>query len=59
MKPDDWDEEAPPKIEDPNAVKPEGWMDDGPEYVPDPDATVPEDWYGMRIWLDLGLTMRL
>lgn len=47
MKPDDWDEDAPKKIEDPDAVKPEGWLDDGPEFIPDPDATIPEDWYDL------------
>ena len=44
MKPDDWDEDAPPKIADPDAAKPDGWLDNGPELIPDPDATPPEDW---------------
>ena len=46
MKPDEWDDDAPPKIPDPNAVKPDGWMDDGPEFIADPDAMTPDDWYG-------------
>lgn len=38
------DEDAPAKIEDPDAVKPEGWLDDEPEFVPDSNAEKPEDW---------------
>ncbi len=39
------DEDAPAKIDDPDAMKPEGWLDDEPEFVPDPNAEKPEDWY--------------
>lgn len=38
------DEEAPAKIEDPDALKPEGWLDDEHEFVSDPSAEKPEDW---------------
>lgn len=38
------DEDAPAKIEDPDAMKPEGWLDDEAEFVPDPNAEKPEDW---------------
>lgn len=38
------DEDAPAKIEDPDAVKPEGWLDDELEFVADPNAEKPEDW---------------
>lgn len=38
------DEDAPAKIEDPDALKPEGWLDDEAEFVPDPNAEKPEDW---------------
>lgn len=38
------DEDAPAKIEDPDAIKPEGWLDDEPEFVSDPNAEKPEDW---------------
>jgi hypothetical protein len=36
VKPDDWDEDAPQKIEDSEAEKPEGWLDDEPAEVVDP-----------------------
>ena len=36
MKPDDWDEDAPQKIEDAEAEKPEGWLDDEPAEIVDP-----------------------
>ena len=38
QKPDDWDEEAPPKIVDASAVMPAGWLEDEPEMVADPEA---------------------
>lgn len=38
------DEDAPAKIEDPDALKPEGWLHDEKEFVPDPNAEKPEDW---------------
>ena len=38
------DEEAPAKIQDPDALKPEGWLDEEPEFVSDPSAEKPEDW---------------
>lgn len=38
------DEEAPAKIDDPDALKPEGWLDEEPEFVSDPNAEKPEDW---------------
>lgn len=38
------DEDAPAKIEDPDALKPEGWLDDEAEFVSDPSAEKPEDW---------------
>lgn len=38
------DDDAPAKIEDPDALKPEGWQDDEAEFVPDPNAEKPEDW---------------
>lgn len=37
-------EDEPPNIEDPDAVKPEDWLDDESEYIPDPNAKKPEDW---------------
>ncbi|GMM33752.1 calnexin [Saccharomycopsis crataegensis] len=43
-KPEDWDENAPRRIPDPEAVKPEDWDEDTPEYIPDPEAEKPEDW---------------
>lgn len=39
------DEDAPAKIEDPDAVKPEGWLDDEADFIPDPNAEKPEDWW--------------
>ena len=36
VKPDDWDEDAPQKIEDAEAEKPEGWLDNEPAEVVDP-----------------------
>lgn len=39
------DEDAPAKIEDPDAVKPEGWLDDESDFIPDPSAEKPEDWW--------------
>jgi len=36
VKPDDWDEDAPQKIEDSEAEKPEGWLDDEPAEITDP-----------------------
>ena len=44
QKPDDWDEEAPPKIVDASAVMPAGWLEDEPEMVADPEAEKPDDW---------------
>ena len=38
------DEDAPAKIDDPDALKPEGWLDEEPEFVADPNAEKPEDW---------------
>ena len=43
-KPDDWDEDAPPRIVDPAEEKPAAWLDDAPLKVPDPKATPPGDW---------------
>lgn len=43
-KPDDWDENEPLKIPDPEAVMPEDWDVDAPEFIPDPEAEMPEDW---------------
>lgn len=39
------DEDAPAKMEDPDAVKPEGWLDDEEDFTPDPNAEKPEDWW--------------
>lgn len=39
------DEDAPAKIEDPDAAKPEGWLDDEEDFTPDPNAEKPEDWW--------------
>lgn len=39
------DEDAPAKIEDPDAVKPEGWLDHEEDFTPDPSAEKPEDWW--------------
>jgi calnexin len=44
VKPDDWDEDAPQKIEDLDAEKPEGWLDDEPAEITDPEAEKPDDW---------------
>ena len=44
VKPDDWDDDAPVRIEDPNAIKPAAWEDDEPLQVPDPSASAPADW---------------
>lgn len=43
-KPEDWDEDAPLYIADPEAVKPEDWNEEAPLYIPDPEAEIPEDW---------------
>lgn len=43
-KPEDWDEDAPQFIPNPNDVKPEDWLDDEPDTVPDPKAVKPADW---------------
>lgn len=39
------DEDAPAKVEDPDAVKPEGWLDDEEDFTADPNAEKPEDWW--------------
>lgn len=39
------DEDAPAKMEDPDAVKPEGWLDDEEDFTSDPNAEKPEDWW--------------
>lgn len=39
------DEDAPAKMEDPDALKPEGWLDDEEDFTPDPNAEKPEDWW--------------
>lgn len=39
------DEDAPAKVEDPDAVKPDGWLDDESDFIPDPNAEKPEDWW--------------
>lgn len=39
------DDDAPAKIDDPDALKPEGWLDDELEFVSDPSAEKPDDWY--------------
>lgn len=39
------DEDAPAKIEDPDAVKPDGWLDEESDFIPDPNAEKPEDWW--------------
>lgn len=39
------DEDAPAKVEDPNAVKPEEWLEEEEEFISDPNADKPEDWY--------------
>lgn len=44
VKPDDWDEEAPYLIEDPNAIRPDTWDEDEPLYIPNPEATRPAEW---------------
>lgn len=44
VKPDDWDEDAPFMIPDPEAVKPEDWDESIEEVIPDPEAEKPEDW---------------
>lgn len=43
-KPEDWDEEAPLRIPDPEAVIPEDWREDLEPFIPDPDAVMPEEW---------------
>lgn len=43
-KPEDWDENAPKKIPDPEATKPEDWDEDASQYIADPEAEKPEDW---------------
>jgi len=43
-KPDDWDEDAPLEIADPDDKKPEGWQDDAPARIADPEAKKPDDW---------------
>lgn len=44
------DEDAPAKMEDPDAVKPEGWLDDEEDFSPDPNAEKPEDWWADNSW---------
>lgn len=39
------DEDAPAKIQDPDAVKPEGWLDHEEDFTSDPNAEKPEDWW--------------
>ncbi|KAK9449655.1 Calreticulin/calnexin, partial [Limtongia smithiae] len=43
-KPEDWDEDAPYLIPDPEAEMPEDWDEAAEELIPDPDAEKPEDW---------------
>ncbi|KAH3672738.1 hypothetical protein WICMUC_004144 [Wickerhamomyces mucosus] len=43
-KPDDWDEQQPFYIEDPNDKIPEGWLIDEPKLVIDENALKPEEW---------------
>lgn len=43
-KPEDWDENAPLQIPDPDAEMPEEWDEDMEQYIPDPTAEKPEDW---------------
>ncbi|KAK9469631.1 Calreticulin family-domain-containing protein [Lipomyces arxii] len=43
-KPEDWDEDAPFSIPDPDAVKPEDWDETAEEFIPDPDSEKPDDW---------------
>ncbi|KAK9240174.1 Calreticulin family-domain-containing protein [Lipomyces kononenkoae] len=43
-KPDDWDEDEPYQIADPDAAKPEDWDEDAEEFIPDPEAEKPDDW---------------
>jgi len=44
VKPDDWDEDAPPSIIDVNDKKPDIWLDYEPLEIPDPEAEKPSDW---------------
>ncbi|KAK7207020.1 calnexin [Myxozyma melibiosi] len=44
VKPEDWDEDAPLLIPDPDAVKPDDWDESIEEYIPDPEAEKPDDW---------------
>lgn len=48
-KPEDWDEDAPEKIEDVNALKPNDWLEDEAEFVPDEKAQKPTDWYKFTV----------
>ncbi|KAF5095208.1 hypothetical protein D0Z00_003245 [Geotrichum galactomycetum] len=43
-KPEDWDEDEPAQIPDPDVTKPEDWKEDVDEYIPDPEVEIPEDW---------------
>lgn len=43
-KPEDWDEDAPFQIPDPEATKPADWDEDEPLYIPDPEAEKPDGW---------------
>ena len=44
-KPDDWDENEPEYIPDPNQLTaPEGWLFDEPPEIPDTDLSPPSDW---------------
>lgn len=43
-KPEDWDEDAPLRIPDPEAVIPEDWREDLEPFIPDPTAVMPEEW---------------
>lgn len=38
------DENAPRKIEDPNAVIPDDWLEEEEALIPDPEAVKPSDW---------------
>lgn len=43
-KPEDWDENEPKRIVDPNATKPDSWLEDAPQTIPNPEIERPNDW---------------